>query len=264
MSAVLLAAAGAVAGCATLPASPPGASRLPSADLMMLAARDRLLHSLETPAIMEYTGPQGHLKARERITVRRPASLRVEALSPLGVALIIAADATQVAIFDPSKDTITRGGATAETLSRVARIPLAPEQAARLLLALPPDGALAAAPLVPAPADHGMTTLSATRADGTVDEMAFLDGNLALVRETTAAGALAYEVRYSDYKDIGAMQFPHTIDARFPATATTVKLRYENPAIDGVIPDAAFILSPGPQTRELRLGLNAQAGQPRG
>jgi hypothetical protein len=264
MAAVIIAAVGAVASCATLPESPPGAAQAPSPALAILAERDRLLNSLETPAIMEYTGPHGHVKARERITVRRPASLRVEALSPLGVALVVAADATQLAIFDPSKDTITRGAATAETLSRVAQIPLAPEQAARLLLALPPDAAIASAALVPVPADNGMTALSYTRADGTVDEVAFRDGNLALVRETTPAGILAYEVSYSDYRDIGAMQFPHTIEARFPATATTLKLRYENPAIDGVIPDAAFILSPGPQTRELRLGLNFTAGQVRG
>lgn len=263
MVAVIVAAAGAIASCATLP-EPPPLAQAPSPALAALVERDQLLNSLETPAIMEYTGPHGHLKARERITVRRPASLRVEALSPLGVALVVAADARQLAIFDPSKDTITRGAATAETLSRVAQIPLAPEQAARLLLALPPDAAIASAALVPAPADDGMTALSYTRADGTVDEVAFRDGNLVLVRETTPAGTLAYEVRYSDYRDIGAIQFPHTIEARFPATATTLKLRYANPAIDGVIPDSAFILSPGPQTRELHLGLNFTTGQVRG
>jgi hypothetical protein len=259
----MVAAACAIAGCATIPALPPRPSPSASREIAALAARDRLLTSLETPAIMEYTGPNGHLKVRERITVRRPASLRVEALSPLGVALIVAADATQVAIFDPSKDTITRGAATATTLSSVAQIPLAPAQAARLLLALPPDAALTSAPLVPAPADNGMTALTFTRADGSTEEIAFRDGNLALVRETTAAGTLAYEVHYGDYEDIGAMQFPHTIDARFPATATTIKLRYGNPAIDSVIPDAAFILTPGPQTRELRLGFSAESSRTR-
>jgi len=256
LAAAILAAAIGVAGCATQPALPPPAPRAANSDLAALAARDLILNSLQAPAIMEYTGPNGHVKARERLTVRRPASLRVEALSPLGVALVVAADANQVAIFDPSKDTIARGAATAETLSRVARIPLAPEQAVRLLLALPPAAATASAPLVPAAADNGMKPLSYTRADGTIDEIAFVDGNLAMVRETTPSGTLAYEIRYSNYRDIGAVQFPLTIDANFPATATTVKLRYENPAIDGVIPDSAFVLSPGPQTRELRLGLN--------
>lgn len=254
MGAALLAAGFGLVGCATQP-PPPLAPRAVSSEMVALAERDRILNSLQSPAIMEYSGPNGHFKARERITVRRPASLRVEALSPLGVALVIAADSNQVAIFDPSKDTIARGAATADTLSRVARIPLAPEQAVRLLLALPPAGAISYAPLIPVAADNGMQQLSYTRADGTVDEIAFVDGNLALVRETTASGTLAYEVQYSDYRHIGALQFPLTIDASFPATATTVKLRYENPAIDGVIPDSAFVLSPGPQTRELRLGM---------
>ena len=228
-----------------------------------LADRDRILQSLETPAIMEYAGPNGHLKAREQLTVRRPASLRVEALSPLGVALIVAADANQVAIFDPSQNTITRGAATAATLSRVAQIPLAPEQAARLLLALPP-AAVATAPCVHTAEDRGVPGLACTRADGTVDEIAFLDGNLALVRESDRAGAIVYEVRYSDYRDIGAVQFPHTIEARFPATATTITLRYENPGVDRAIPDSAFILTPGPQTRELRLGRTADLLQAQG
>jgi hypothetical protein len=251
-----------IAGCATQRATPPATSRAINAEVAALADRDRILQSLETPAIMEYSGPGGHLKAREQLTVRRPASLRVEALSPLGVALIVAADANEVAIFDPSKNIITRGAPTAATLSRVAQIPLAPEQAARLLLALPPD-ALAAA-CVHTAADHGMPVLACTRADGTVDEIALLDGNLALVRETDPAGAIVYEVRYSDYRDIGAVQFPHTIEARFPATATTIKLRYENPGVDGAIPDSAFILTPGPQTRELHLGRKADLLQAQG
>ena len=98
----------------------------------------------------------------------------------------------------------------------------------------------------------GTKALSYTRADGTVDELAFRDGNLALVRETHAGGRLAYEVRYSDYRDIGAMQFPHTVEARFPATGTTLKLRYENPAIDGIMPDSAFVLSPGAANQGVR------------
>jgi hypothetical protein len=160
-----------------------------------------------------------------------------------------------VAIYDPSKDTIARGAATAETLNRVAQIPLAPEQAVRLLMGLPPSEALMSGSPNPTTSD-GMSGLSYTQPDGTVDEIGVDNGNLALVRQSTASGTLVYEVRYSSYQDIGGLQFPHTIEASFPATATTIKLRYENPAIDSVIPDSTFVLSPGPQTRELRLGLN--------
>jgi outer membrane lipoprotein-sorting protein len=255
MRAVLVAVALGLAGCATETARPNLTSQA-SLEMAALAERDRRLTSLQSSAIMEYTAPNGHLKARERITIRRPASLRVEALSPLGVALVVAADANQVAIYDPSKDTIARGAATADTLNRVAQIPLAPEPAVRLLLGLPPTDSLISGSAVPTTADNGMSQLSYTQADGTVDRIAFDNGNLARLSETASSGKLIYQVSYSDYRDIGGLQFPHTIEASFPATATAINLRYEDPTIDSVIPDSTFVLSPGPQTRELRLGLN--------
>jgi outer membrane lipoprotein-sorting protein len=252
-----------LAGCATETATPTLTSQAAS-EIAALAERDRRLTSLQSSAIMEYTAPNGHLKARERITIRRPASLRVEALSPLGVALVVAADANQVAIYDPSRDTIARGAATADTLNRVAQIPLAPEPAVRLLLGLPPTDLLTSGSAVPTTTDNGMSQLSYTHPDGTVDRIAFDNGNLAQVSETAASGKLVYGVSYSDYRDIGGLQFAHTIEASFPGTATSINLRYEDPAIDNIIPDSTFVLSPGPQTRELRLGLNFGPDLPQG
>ncbi|MGH7839526.1 MAG: hypothetical protein ACREQC_17110 [Candidatus Binataceae bacterium] len=261
---VMLAAAVQLAACATrssAPAAPPAAV---GEAVAILDARERTLTALQSPAVMEYAGPDGHLKARELITVRRPSSLRVEALTPLGVALVVAAGPSGIAVFDPAKNTIARGAATAATLDRVARIPLTPAQAVRLLLALPPDEPARAAPPTSAHDDRGAALLSYARADGAVDQVAFADGDLATVREIGADGTLLYEVSYSDYRDIGAMRFPYTIAARFPASATTLRLRYERPLIDGAIPDATFVLAPGPQTRELSLGLNSAPPDARG
>ena len=87
---------------------------------------------------MDYSGPSGHFKAREQLTTRRPASLRIDAMSPLGVALIVAADDAQIAVFDPLNNTLMRGAASPTTLARFTRIPMAPAQAVQLLLALAP------------------------------------------------------------------------------------------------------------------------------
>ena len=84
--------------------------------------------------MMEYTGGGEHFKARENIIVQRPASMRVEVMSPLGVALVVAADGGQIAVFDPGKNTLMQGAANAATLERFARIPMAPHAAVRLLL----------------------------------------------------------------------------------------------------------------------------------
>jgi len=227
---------------------------------LALGDRDQRLDSLQTPAVMEYAGPNGHLKAREQIIVRRPASLRVEAMSPLGVALVVAADGGQIAVFDPSKNTLMRGPASAATLDRFARIPMAPQQAVRLLLALSPDSAiLAFAPS--AVRDEGaMKVLSYARSNGMIDELAFADRNLVAAREKTPAGQLIYEVNYKDYRDIGGMDFPYELEARFPSAGTAIKLRYEKPIIDGEVADSAFVLSPGPMTRQINLGLNDDSG----
>jgi outer membrane lipoprotein-sorting protein len=203
---------------------------------------------------MEYLGPSGRLKAREQFTVRRPASLRIDAMSPLGVALIVAADGSQIAIFNPSDNTLIKGPASAATLARFTQIPMAPEQAAQLLLALPPEESL----LTTAPSssrnEDDLKILSYSGVDGGY-ELEFSGGELVLVRAHDKSGHETYEVHYSDYHDIGAMKFPFELQARFVATGTTIKLRYLNPSIDRQIADSTFMLSPGPGTRVIELGL---------
>jgi hypothetical protein len=253
----LAVAATTLAACAIQPSAPGAIPATAGTGIALLGARERDLTALQTPAVMEYAGPGGHFKAREMITVRRPSSLRVEALTPLGVAMVIAASPTEIAVFDPAKNTIARGAATAATLEQVARIPLAPAQAVSLMLAILPDGdALNSPNAITSGADQ--TLLTYRRADGNSDQVAFSDGDLASVREGAVDGTVLYEVKYSDYRDIGGMRFPHVVEASFPAAATTLKLTYERPLIDGAIPDTAFVLAPGPQTRELRLGLESE------
>jgi hypothetical protein len=229
-----------------------------------LADRDQRLDSLQTPAVMEYSGANGHFKAREQVIVRRPASLRVEAMSPLGVALVVAADGGQVAVFDPSKNTLARGAATAATLDRFARIPMAPQQAVRLLLGLAPDSAMLAFPPSGWNDQGDMKVLRYARPDGTTDELGFSGRHLVMVRSKLPGGEAGYEVRYSDYRDIGGIEFPYQVEASFPATGTTVKLRYERPIIDGHIDDSLFVLSPGPGTKQLNLSRLSAAAAAKG
>jgi hypothetical protein len=228
----------------------------PNADMQALANRERILTSLQASAVMEYTGPNGHVKARERITIRRPASLRVEVLSPLGVALIVTADTNEVAVFDPSRNTITRGPSSAATLDRVARIPLAPDQAARLLLALVPDPSILGRLPKATSAINGESTLSFALDDTATSQLTFTNGDLTSVRDQLSDGTIDYEVNYSDYRDIGGFAFPHTLEASFPAAGTSIKLRFDSPLIDQAVPDSTFVLNPGPQTKELQLGFN--------
>jgi len=249
---VVVACAALLQACAT-GAPVRSAPRLAAgSELAALRARDRNSTSLQTAAVMEYRGSGGRFKAREQLTVRRPSSLRVEALTPLGVALVAVVNGDRLAIFDPGKNTLTRGVADAAALERVARIPLAPQQAVRLLLGLPPDASiLDATPDAVAP-EADMTVMRFARNDE-IDELDFTGTNLTTVRRSSREGATDYEVHFSDYRDIGSLVFPHMITADFPAAATELTLTYQSPLVDSAIPDSAFVLQPGTNTKELEL-----------
>ena len=211
-----------------------------------LADRDRALFSMQSPAIMEYTAPGQHLKAREDIVVRRPDSLRVEARSPLGVALLVAAQGDQLAIFEPGKNRFSRGHATAETLYKYVRIPMAPADAVALLMGLaprdfPPDS-------VPDSVSNegAMTVATYGNSASGRRQLGFTDGKLAMVRETAPDGRVSYEVRYSDYHDIGGVMFAYVVDADFPTAQSHVGFRFLRPIVNGDVPASTFVLTPAP------------------
>jgi hypothetical protein len=158
------------------------------------------------------------------------------------------------------------GAANAALLQRYARIPMAPDAAVRLMLALSPDSAMLSF------APNSMTTtgdakvLTYHQPGGTADQLGFSgEGNLEMVRETLADGRVTYEVHYSDYRRIeGGYSFPAQVDASFPKSGVTVKLHYENPSINQDVPDSTFVLQPRPGTRTLNLGMGTTTGNTRG
>ena len=110
-----------------------------------------------------------------------------------------------------------RGQANAETLYRYVRIPMAPTDAVGLLMGLAPPTFALSSSADSVSNDGGMLVASYGSAEAGTRELGFSDGNLAMVRETAAGGQINYEVRYSDYHDIGGVMFPYVVDAKFPA-----------------------------------------------
>ncbi len=226
-----------------------------------LSQRDNAVHSMQAAAVMEYTGGGQHFKARENLIVQRPASMRVEVMSAAGVVLVLAADGGQLAVFDPGKNTLLHGAASAATLERYARIPMTPDAAVRLLLGLSPDTAMLALPPNSMTVNGDGKILTYHQPGGVVDELGFNgDERLEMVRETLADGRIGYEVHYSDYRDAGGgIMFPMQVDANFPRTGATVKFHFENPSINQDVPDSTFVLLPGPETRKLTIGMGSAA-----
>jgi outer membrane lipoprotein-sorting protein len=222
-----------------------------------LAERDNSLYSMQSPAIMEYTAGSQHLKAKEDIVVRRPNNLRVEARSPLGVALLLTARENQLAVFEPGKNRFMRGTATAETLYKYVRIPMAPADAVGLLMGLAPrDFVLGSGP-DSVSSESAMTIATYGNAASGTHQLGFADGQLAMVRETAPDGRVNYEVRYRDYHDIGGVMFPYVVDADFPGAQSHVTFRYVRPIVNGDVPASTFVLTPAPGATLMNLSLGA-------
>jgi outer membrane lipoprotein-sorting protein len=211
-----------------------------------LAERDRRLACVQTPAVMEYTAGDQHVKAKEEIVAKRPANLRVEAMSPFGVALLLATQGSDLAIFEPGKNRFMRGQANADTLYRYVRIPMEPTDAVGLLMGLAPPAFPLDASADSVSNDGTMLIASYGIPGSVIRELGFSGGNLAMVRETAADGHVNYMVRYSDYHDIGGLMFPYVVEASFPPAGSRVTFRYTRPIVNGIIPDSTFVLTPAP------------------
>ena len=239
------------------PIAAPDEARLQAEKMIAaLAERDRRLACVQSPAVMEYTAGDQHVKAKEDITAKRPGNLRVEAMSPFGVALLLAAQGNDLAIFEPGQNRFMRGQANADTLYKYVRIPMAPTDAVGLLMGLaPPAFALGSSANTVSNDGAMLVTTFGDAASGT-HALGFSDGNLAMVRDTGADGRINYEVRYSDYRDIGGVMFPYVVDASFPAAGSHVTFHYLRPIVNGVIPDSTFVLTPAPGATLMNLSFD--------
>lgn len=207
-----------------------------------LAERDKALISVQSGAVMQYSAAGNSMKAKEQIVARRPASLRVEVMQPFGVALILAASGSHLAIFSPSQKKLIHAAASADTLNQYVQIPMEPRDVVALLMALAPaDFDLDTAP-ASVQRDDPMTVAVWQKSETATRQLGFTDGLLTMVRETDG-DFVQYEVRYSDYHDIGGVMFPYTVDADFHTARSHLTLRYLRPIVNGQVPDSTFVLT---------------------
>jgi len=114
----------------------------------------------------------------------------VDVMSPLGVALIVAADNQQIAVFNPSDNTLVRGPPNAATLGRFTQIPMTPAQAVQLMLGLAPDNYVLSAAPSGLWTEGKMRVLAYSQAGVSDYELGFSGGQLSLVRAHDRAGQM--------------------------------------------------------------------------
>jgi len=161
------------------------------------------------------------------VAVKRPASVRIEALTPLGdPAAVLVADQGQFALLDLRNSVFYRGPATPQNLSRLIPAPLTADELVALITgSFPEDGE----PLTAKRDDDGYLL-------GLADELVWLGADLRVRRVERRGWAVTL-----DDHDEGV---PRSIHLEAPAANTKVDLRLRNVATGKAPPAEAFRLTP--------------------
>jgi outer membrane biogenesis lipoprotein LolB len=186
--------------------------------------------------------PQNGGRYQIQIVVRRPASLRIAALDPLGnPAALLVADGGRFALLDLRSSIFYRGPSTPENLSRLIPQPLRDEELVALVLgAMPP---LPGARAVEAHRAGDGSVLTVESRD--VRQEVSCGGDLRIDRVRRFRGnALLWDVVLDDFDDASGQQMPRRLTLDDPAEKIRVELQLKERVWGKPTSPAAFQLNP--------------------
>jgi len=180
--------------------------------------------------------------AREAVVVRRPTSVRIDVLSPFGLALALGTDGTVLWAFPPDEGVRYEGPATPDNLSRFLGASVRVDDLVDILLGVPPARSPVSAPVLRRP-EQSLYRVDLSHAGG-LQTLWFASDTLELRRaEEWLAEELLLRVRFDDYRDA----FPYAIDVEAPRTGVEANLRYVEVELNAVVDPAVFAPPPAPR-----------------
>jgi outer membrane lipoprotein-sorting protein len=243
-------AALAVTGCAIAP-PPPRSAVAPPAQraVALLTERAREFSDLRTLADVSAQRAAERYLMRGVILAKAPASVRFEALSPLGSPLLVVTiHDGQITAYDATTDEVTTGPATAETAARLLNLPFEPEDLVGILAGRPvPPRDLREAELLPPDADGPSVNLV-----GAVNaQRVWMDLAGGVVRKLQISGGRADAVIVFR-RDAAGIMTGFDLSAGMGLIRSNV--RYEQPASNaGIEPDRFGFTPPkSAKTRTIR------------
>lgn len=174
------------------------------------------------------------------LSVRRPGSIRIEAILPTGdPAAVMVADQGRFALMDLRNGVFYRGPATPRNLSRLLPAPFTPEELVSLL-----TGDIPALPSShPVSSGREGDAILLTLASGGVWEQVTVGGDLRVLRaRRSGRGELLWDVVLDEHDDSSGAQVPRLLHLDAPATKTKVDLRLRNVVAGKPPPPGAFLL----------------------
>ena len=211
----------AVSGCALvrrplLPPPPLAAQEL----LAQVEARRAATQSLRARSRVK--AGFGGMWTRQAVLVRRPAEIRIDVLSPFGLAFAVGVAAERLWLFPPGEGVRFEGTPRPELLARLVGVPVAIEDLVDILLGVPPMRVAAGSPTASVTAD-GDAEIVVPLADG-YQTLWFAagSGDLRRMEEWTAGGAVL-RLTFGDYRD----GFPWLVEIAAPGLGQGATLAYD-------------------------------------
>jgi outer membrane lipoprotein-sorting protein len=230
-----------MAACANAPATT-GAALSPSALYDQVKKAHAVPETLTCDAKAFVQAPQNSGRYELHVSVRRPDSIRIEALTPVGdPAAVLVATGGRFSLLDLRSNVFYRGPATAQNIQRLLPVALRPEELVAVLTGGIPEPA-DAQPASSKRAAEG-SSLTFTRRDA--QEQVTLGADLRVLRvtRTSAAGKLVWDIRLEQHDDQSGAQLPSLLRFEAPPAKTQVDLRLRNVATGKEPPRTAFELA---------------------
>ena len=220
----------------------PGPRRLPLAwqqitaeDLVaQVAARREKLTSLRARARLR-SGFAG-MWTRKALLVERPDRVRIDVLSPFGLAMALGAQGSRLWVYPVNEAVVYEGPADSQQLARFLGAPLSLQDLVNILLGVPPVREPTGAPTLDRTAD-GRYRLTVPLADG-AQVLGFAADTLELRSvEEVRGGNVVLRVDFDDYDD----GFARSVEVSAPLIGASAHVAYDaveqNPSLDPALFD---------------------------
>jgi hypothetical protein len=209
--------------------------------LEQVRAAHKVPRTLSCEAKAFVDAPENGGRYALQLSVKRPASLRIEALTPMGdPAAVLVADGGKFALLDLRNNVFYRGPATPRNLSRLLPAPLRDEELVALLTGAMPELPEALPEKANRVGDGYLLLVSTPRLAQEVS----LGGDLRIndVRRLTSGGELLWAVHLDEHDDSSGAQVPRLLHLSAPKAKTEVDLRLKNVVVNKPPPAGAFLL----------------------
>src|SRR5262249_55005743 len=186
------------------------------------------------------------LWTHQAVLVQRPSEVRMDVMSPFGLALAIGTQREVLWVFQPSNQVRYEGEASPLNLTRFLGAPVTVSDLVDVLLGVPPARVATAAPTLERTSDQGLVVTLPF--DGGTQRLSFDPATLELRRaEERRVDVLTLTVAFDDYRD----GFPYALEVAPPITGSSARLAYDS--VERNVPLDAALFTPPSVPRVLPL-----------